>query len=89
VLLGLCVVSDTSRESDEWDSRFEGKNVVAKLECFSNVHSVSGVRNLTAMLEVNAKVGASRLGSLFRHVWCHRVSDHFDLIFELTLLMED
>ena len=78
VLLGLCVMSNTSGESDEWDGRFEGKNVVAELACFSDIHSMSGVSDFTAMLELDAKMGASRLGSLFRDFGSHRVSNHFD-----------
>jgi len=68
VLLGLCVVSNTTRVSNKRNSGLEGKDFVAKLESLLRVHASSVVGNFAAMLEMDAKVGASRFGGLFRDI---------------------
>lgn len=78
VLLGLCVMSNASCKSNKRHSGLEGKHIVAKLECLLHIHSVSGVGNLTAMFEVDTKVGSSRFGRFFRDLGFYGVSHHFD-----------
>lgn len=76
-LLGHTLVSNSSGEFDERNNGLVAEDIVKVLEGLVDLHSLGDVSDLTAVLEMDAKVRSTGLGDLFRDLGFDAVSDHF------------
>jgi hypothetical protein len=81
-LLGHTLVADTSGKDHERNDGLVLEDVIEVLEGLVDLHALGDGGDFAAVLEMDAEVGSTGLGDLFRDLGFDAVSDHFGVFID-------
>merc|ERR1719323_1429149 len=73
----LCMTSNTSHESSEWDDFLLGNHILEVSGSTVQWHFLDSLSRFTGILKVDSQVGASGFGSLGGIIGFNSVATHF------------